>query len=226
MIAASYEPRQQKEFKHFIDELDPGHSAEVRYAALFQVAHSITKATEAGGTGKHAATFEACEQLPVVQLLVGVYEDYAGDEQIPPFILSTLVNISCMNPQLIIDGGGFELLLHHIHLPKRAPEETDERAVDEKNQYYALAGVYNLSEDKGCAQEIVGRGLDKTLEQLAKSPDEETSRHATFTLKNLQHVRGAASPPATRSPVGQTQEYVEDQMRKIAAMFPKLATAT
>jgi hypothetical protein len=186
MIAASYEPRQQKDFTEFLDELDSSHTADERYAALFHVAHVITKATEAGGTGKHAAILEACREEPVVRYMVSLYEDYGGDEQIPPFILSTLVNVSCIDPQLIIDGGGFELLLKHIVLkpPKEMGDESTETAL--RNQYYALAGVFNLSEDPSCARQILERGVDAVLETLATAPDEETSKHATYTLRNLR----------------------------------------
>eukprot|EP00304_Pavlova_gyrans_P004948 CAMPEP_0206040786 /NCGR_PEP_ID=MMETSP1466-20131121/5579_1 /ASSEMBLY_ACC=CAM_ASM_001126 /TAXON_ID=44452 /ORGANISM="Pavlova gyrans, Strain CCMP608" /LENGTH=288 /DNA_ID=CAMNT_0053415467 /DNA_START=58 /DNA_END=925 /DNA_ORIENTATION=+ len=221
MIAASYQPKEQKDFTEFLDELDPSHTAEERYGALFHVAHTITKATEAGGTGKHAATLESCKEEPVVRYLVGMYEDYGSDDQIPPFILSTLVNISCIDPQLIIDGGGFELLLKHIVLPPPTKKDPKPSDTDLKNQYYSLAGIYNLSENDSCAQQIIERGVDKVLEKLAKSPNEETSKHATFTLKNLSVVRGGESVESKKKD-GSSADYIEQQMKKLTSMFPKL----
>mmetsp|Transcript_16988 Transcript_16988/g.45809 ORF Transcript_16988/g.45809 Transcript_16988/m.45809 type:complete len:231 (+) Transcript_16988:69-761(+) len=224
MIAASYQAKELKDFTEFLDDLDPSHTAAERYGALFHVAHTITKATEAGGAGKHAATLEACQEEPVVRYLVGMYEDYGSDEQIPPFILSTLVNISCIDPQLIIDGGGFELLLKHIVLPeatKKNPKPTD---TELKNQYYSLAGIYNLSENDSCAQQIIDRGVDKVLEKLAKSPNEDTSRHATFTLKNLNIVRGGDSVESKKKDMS-AADYMESQMKKLTSMFPKLGAS-
>jgi hypothetical protein len=221
MIAASYQPREQKDFSEYLDELDASHSAEERYGSLFHVAHTITKATEAGGTGKHAAVLEACREEPVVRYMVSLYEDFGSDEQIPPFILSTLVNVSCIDPQLIIDGGGFELLLKHIQLPTPKEKHGKPSAIELRNQYYALAGIYNLSEDPSCAAQILERGVDKTLEKLAKSPNEDTSKHATFTLKNLQGLR--PDEPAKKKKGGSS---TEDQMKKLTSMFPKLLSAS
>ncbi|KAG8460517.1 hypothetical protein KFE25_013167 [Diacronema lutheri] len=221
MIAASYQAREQKDFIEFLDDLDSSHSAEERYGALFHVAHTITKATEAGGTGKHAAVLEACKDEPVVRYMVSLYEDYGSDEQIPPFILSTLVNISCIDPQLIIDGGGFELLLKHVQLPSIKEKGGKPSDVQVKNQYYALAGIYNLSEDPSCAAQIIERGVDKTLEKLAKSPNEDTSKHAVFTLKNLQAATGLDTKAAKKRE-SSPHDYIEHQMTKLTKMFPKL----
>jgi len=208
VVAASYEVRKDKDFEEYLEELDPTHPAEARYAALFHVAHLITKATETSGAGKHASVLDACNEHPVVRLLVGMIDDYGTDDQIPPFILSTLVNLSCIDPDMVIDGGGFELLLRYVSIPKG--QEKEETAT--RNQYYAVAGVYNLSANDTCAQQLVDNGVDKILEKLTKSPNEETSRHATYTLQNLEPLR----------PTSATQEAPQSKspMKRLTAMLP------
>ncbi|KAJ1630910.1 hypothetical protein T492DRAFT_870919, partial [Pavlovales sp. CCMP2436] len=126
---------------------------------------------------------------------------------------------------LIVNGGGFELLLKHIQLPPPKLKKDKPTDVEIRNQYYALAGLYNLSEDAACAAQIVERGVDKTLEQLAKSPNEETSKHATFTLKNLQLNMGSGYDSAKKKGELSTHAYMDQQMKKLTSMFPKLLTS-
>lgn len=208
---ASYSQRHH-DVGSLLDKMGRARTDEERYEALFHLSHTITKAMAQRGNGKHAAVAEACADLPVVERFLEMYSDYALDEQVVPFVLSALTNIACVDTRLVTAHGGAQVLLRHLSPPAGvgsegcADDDEASRELHARNQYYAVAGVFNLLEgavaegegESPCVALVRTGSHMQALAMLSQSEREEVARYARLSL---HHLRGPLEPQAPRAAV-------------------------